>query len=470
MKKSSLIFSLLFIYFVISLSSVFADADDDARIMNRSGLQKARKGDWEGAIAAFSRAKSVDPFDEISLTNLAGAYNNLGVKLCRQENYSRAISNFQKAKNLKPEDLDIRFNMLSALVLTRDSERLDNEAHEIMALRPYDDAVLLKVANAFSKLEDDESARNLLEKILAHSPDNADALFQIGQIYYKQGNTSESRFYLGRARESSSGAPFGMASASLLLAKINREDSVESNYLREKSVNFSLTYCDWLSPDLAHEILELFEEAYSKVGEFMNFYPSQRTEVIVYARDEFSRVNSLPGWAGGLYDGKIRLPVSSGETSAQNLHRAVFHEYCHHLIYLTSAGRCPAWLNEGLAQVAEGSPPDKAKQILARDFSGKIFPLSKMDQGFPRSENRDFIEKLYAQSLAITGIMIEEQGIQAVRNLLKSLANRDSLENALSTSGFVDLATVEEKLRSTVDSPDKMISDVSVDSSTDSEN
>ncbi|HNV72578.1 MAG TPA: tetratricopeptide repeat protein, partial [Candidatus Ozemobacteraceae bacterium] len=141
-------------------------AEDDARLRNRQGVLHAQRGDLLTAIRSFERARLADPLDDTALTNLSCAHNNMGVLLCRDRRFTEAIAHFEKAKQHKPEDLQIRFNLLSALVLIRDAERVDIEARGILALRPRDPETINKVANAFLKIEDDDSARNLLERIL----------------------------------------------------------------------------------------------------------------------------------------------------------------------------------------------------------------------------------------------------------------------------------------------------------------
>ncbi|MBF0407749.1 MAG: tetratricopeptide repeat protein [Candidatus Riflebacteria bacterium] len=445
--NSGILFLVFYLFCTIHLH---AYSSDEARISNRAGIQKAASGDWEGAIDLFRRARAISPGDETTLANLASAYNNLGVKLCRNEQYRDAVACFLNAKKIKPEDLDMRFNLLSALVMIRDSERIEMESGEILALRPNDSNVILKVASAFSKVEDDESARNLLEKILVNSPENPKALYQIGQLCYKQGNTTDAKFYLEQARENSP----GHASACLLLKKIEREDKIESKYLKERSINFTLTYCEQISSELAQSILEVLENAYTKVGEFIGFYPAQRTEVIVYTPHEFSEVSTLPYWAGGLYDGKLRIPVFPNQATIGNLQKVVFHEYCHHIVNILSAGKCPLWLNEGLAQLAEGTNPEKARTLLEPYSSEKIIPLTKMNENFPDTEDRKNVERLYAQSLVATGILIADNGIDSVRNVLKALAKRDKLEDALFRFTSQDIRSLEEKLYSAIETSD----------------
>lgn len=417
--------------------------EDDARVCNRDGVMKARSGDWEAAITAFSRAHRIDPNDETALTNLASAHNNFGVLLCRRERYSDGIAQLEQARTYKPEDLEVRFNLLSALVMTNDAERVDREARSILVLRPSDPGTLLKVANAFARIQDDESARNLLERVLAIEPNHPEALFCLGRQYYQVGNTTEARFHLQRALEVSP----TYASASSLLRRLDREERVEATFEHESSVHFTLTFDGSVPRDWVRDLLDQFEDAFGRVGDLLSFYPSQRAQVIVYSKDDFRRVSAMPGWAGGLYDGKIRLPIDQAIREPEQLRGAIFHEYCHHLVHLMTGGQCPTWLNEGLAQIAEGIPVARARQVLVAPPSPTPIPLRQLIAPFNAVTSRPLVERYYAQSLLITSTLIEERGWPSIQGLLTALGRKSPLEEALQTSLETTHEGLDERLK-----------------------
>ena len=49
--------------------------------------------------------------------------------------------------------------------------------------------------------------------------------------------------------------------------------------------------------------------------------------MILYSNQQFRDITRAPAWAGGGYDGRIRLPVSGALRSPQSLDRVVIHEY-----------------------------------------------------------------------------------------------------------------------------------------------
>lgn len=430
-----------------TIPAAFAAPEDDARLENRKGVSQARRGNLEAALASFEEACRVNPFDETALANLACAHNNLGVLLVKEHKYPEAVRHFEASKAQKPEDLQIRFNLLSARITMRDTEGATAEARGIQALRPRDADTILRISTAFQKMEDDESAQQLLEELLAIAPNNARALYQLGRLHYRQGNFAEARYDLTRALEVDS----RHAEARNLLSRIEREEKVESAFEHDSSVHFNLTFEGVFPREWARDLLELFETAYQKTGDLLGHYPAQRAQVIVYSPADFRRVNDLPGWAGGVYDGKIRLPVPQGTSSPEQLTGAVFHEYCHHLIFLLTDGACPTWLNEGLAQMMEGLDPQRARQLLGTGESATLMPLSGMDGSFARKTSRNQAERLYAQSLATVAQLIDDRGIAAIRELLGHLGRKRPLDEALNMAFGLTPAGLEEMVRQSLD-------------------
>ncbi len=403
----------------------------------------SQRGNIEGSLKAFKRAVEADPNDETARSNLTTTYNNLGVRQCKKGKYLQAIEQFALARAQKPEDLQVRLNLLSALVALRDVERVDREARGILALRPGDPETIMKVANAFQKIEDVDTARTLLEKILASQPSNSQAMVNLGRLYYQQGNFSEARFHTERALELSPSD----ASASAFLQRISREEGVENRFERETSVHFSLTFEDKISKEWIKDLLDLFEEAYTKVGDSLGYYPSQRVNVIVYSPKDFHRVSTLPGWAGGLYDGKIRLPVPPGTNSPDQLKGAVFHEFAHHLVHLLSDGQCPTWLNEGIAQTVEGMGPSEAKRVLSLTDISKLPSLKQLVGPFSHAQTRNQAQNLYAESLLAVSIIIEEKGFSAIQSILSDLGQRKPIDEALMAGTGMTCENFDSRIR-----------------------
>ncbi len=405
-----------------------AGLEDEARIQNREGVRLAQQGDWQGALAALEAACRLNPFDDTALTNLACTHNNIGVFLVKEHRHREAIRHFRAAAAQKPEDIQIRLNLLAALIAIRDLEAADREARALLVIRPDDPDLHLQVALALQKMEDDEAAVAILEKVLEAHPRHGGARLEMARLQYRRGNFAEARFQVNRALEIDP----RRAEARDLLARLNAEEPLESTFEQETSLHFALTYQTVFSREWARDLLDLFEEAYERGGEFLGVRPAQRVQVIVYAARDLHKARSLPEWAGGVYDGKIRLPVPSLTATPDQLTPAISHEYCHHLVFVLTHGNCPTWLNEGLAQIMEGVDARRAERLLAdEEGSLRLRPLDELARPFSAAPDRETAERLYAQSLLMVQHLLREKGLPAMRELLGNLGRQCSLDEAV---------------------------------------
>jgi tetratricopeptide (TPR) repeat protein len=102
-------------------------------------------------------------------------------------------------------------------------------------------------------------------------------------------------------------------------------------------------------------ILDTLELAVIEYSNLFGFAPPvSPIEVILYRKEDFSSViPGGPGWAEGVFDGRMRIPVSSDMTRGTDdrLAMVLRHELSHALLSHHSRGRSwPAWFDEGLAQ------------------------------------------------------------------------------------------------------------------------
>lgn len=397
--------------------TAFAGHEEDSWLFNRQGMFKAANGETEAAIKDFEKACRLNPFNDTAMANLACAHNNLGVSMAQQKNYAEAVRQFEAAKSQKPEDISIRLNLLSTLVTLKNAAEVEKEARQIITLRPSDVELILKVAAAFQKTENHSAAIAVLQELADRVSDDARVHASLGRLLYRTGNLTESEFHLQRSVE------LNPADNSTIkfLSRVEREAEVEKNSNIFSSVHFNLVCYESFSEEWAESLLEQLEEAYSEIGERLGFYPSQRSQVLVMQTDAFRMVHDLPDWAGGLYDGKIRLPVPGSNISPSSLRGAVMHEYTHHVIFLLSSGNCPIWLNEGLAQILENGNADPVRYVETCE-NIKNNTLTLIDEQFRSNPGREEAARLYRISLNTATTLVSEFGWQRITQYLNFLA------------------------------------------------
>jgi hypothetical protein len=102
----------------------------------------------------------------------------------------------------------------------------------------------------------------------------------------------------------------------------------------------------------------------------------------------------------------------------------------------------PAWLDEGLATLAEGQPnPNQALLLERALLERSTLSFSELCAGFPVTENEAVLA--YAQSGSLLAYIEAEYGRPAITRLVKSLAEGASCESAVSDTLGLSLAELE---------------------------
>lgn len=197
-----------------------------------------------------------------------------------------------------------------------------------------------------------------------------------------------------------------------LLARWKRSAATEEGFWTDESAHFLLSY-DGARRDLLrrgyYQLGEMLESAYDEFGVAFNHYPvghgDSKIRVVLYLREEFESVTGIGHWAGGVYDGVVRIPVVDFERQKAELERVLRHELVHAFVRSFGGQDVPAWLNEGLAQwheelslQARGAKVQSAREKLS---GAQLFPLEKLHGSLAAWSDEQAIGRGYAQSLAL---------------------------------------------------------------------
>ena len=199
--------------------------------------------------------------------------------------------------------------------------------------------------------------------------------------------------------------------------KLTKEWQIEEKMNKNYGGNFTVTF-EGGGDELGKSALATLEDAYVDLGSRFQLWPRQKTEVILYGNRDFKSLTNAPDWSGGLYDGKIRIPVGGLTGMNENLRRILYHEYAHVLIRALARNHVPLWLNEGLAQWAAGETTIHLEARLAQ--GEKIIPFSRFEKSFAGLSPAE-VSLAYRQSLSLTNFLIEHFGEAQIIELLKDL-------------------------------------------------
>lgn len=229
------------------------------------------------------------------------------------------------------------------------------------------------------------------------------------------------------------------------IRQVEKEAQVEGGFAQAESGHFVLSSeGSEVSPPFGREILAALEQDYRELESALDYSPREALTVILYASQQFADITRAPGWVGALNDGKIRIPVQGLSSLTPDLSRVLKHELVHSFVFRLTEGRCPTWLNEGLAQMESGESASGYGSNLARLYaqSGQL-PLAGLEgpfMGFDASR----AALAYAESLAAVEMIRNQYGAYRIPQILKllgqGLAPEAALRQALRT-GYADLET-----------------------------
>lgn len=302
------------------------------------------------------------------------------------------------------------------------------------ALRYYDadPAAHLGLGIANYHLKDDRTAERELQRVLELNPREKTAYQVLGEIARRKDDLVAASAYWEKALELE---PSNDALRARL-ERIRREHRTEKDFNQDAASHFSVKYDGREKIEAGRIVLRILEDAYGEVGRGLSYYPDHEVAVILYSNQQFQEVTDAPGWSGGIYDGKIRIPIGGIEQETPALRRLLLHEYTHAVVRDITPRRVPTWLNEGLAQYFEGREVDPRQKEKLRELAqaGKIPALAELEGSFLGLSGP---QASYAYLLSLTAVryMIDRYGMYRVKMVLDELsAGSDpsrAIDNAL---------------------------------------
>jgi hypothetical protein len=130
-------------------------------------------------------------------------------------------------------------------------------------------------------------------------------------------------------------------------------------------------------------------------------------------------------------DGKLRIPISGISSMTSALARVLKHELAHSFVNQASGGRCPTWLNEGVAQAVEGKTLASDGRRIGQLFRAQhAIPYNVLEGSFMRFSNVEAVVA-YDESLAAVEYINETYGMSDVERILERIGQGSSAEAAL---------------------------------------
>lgn len=229
------------------------------------------------------------------------------------------------------------------------------------------------------------------------------------------------------------------------LAKAEKDQEAEEGYREGETQHFALKYYGGAAPELAQQILHVLENDYNDIESQLDYTPQNQISVILYTQQAFEDITRAPGWAGALYDGRLRIPVQGLTSVTPELAHVLKHELTHCFITQKSDGRAPVWLQEGLAQWMEGKRSmNNAGALVSAAEQGAV-PDLKSIEGSWMGLSGDSAGMTYAWSLAVVESIIQNGGISDVSRLVERTATASTPEDAVRQSLHCDYDDLQQQ-------------------------
>ncbi len=288
-----------------------------------------------------------------------------------------------------------------------------NAFREAIARDPKNADLHLGAGTAAFLERRDADARVALEHALELNPALASARELLGLVLYRSGDVLAAV----RAYEHLPNAP-EYEPARTRLERWRREADLHSRMTSVAGAWFTVSFEGDADAELAARALASIERAADRIGFVLSTYPLQAIPVVLYTTEQFRDITRAPNWAGGAYDGTVRVPMRGALANPEELDRVLAHEYTHALVHSLAPRNLPAWLHEGLAAALETDLNQVNGAVNSEPLPAGA--LAALQSSFGRFTG-DQARLAYDASARAAHQLLDEAGGFAVANLLRDL-------------------------------------------------
>ncbi len=323
-----------------------------------------------------------------------------------------------------------------------DRERARFYFERALMFAPDNPIILTHYAAVLAQMGRAQEAVPAAERAARRAPHSADAAATLGFVYFGADRSLEAIRAWKRALQL---RPDATVERFLSIAR--RELAAEAMFSQTETGHFRLRYeGKQTPPELRTRLIELLEQDYADLEKELGAAPASSIPVILYADAAFVDVTRGPSWTDAIYDGKLRLNLRGRTELTSEFARHLRHELAHSFIIQASRGRCPQWLNEGIAQSLEPQTRVPSGRLLSELYEAHSqVRLSTLEASFLQfSPSQAMLA--YDESLAAVVFIRERFGMPALREILVRIGEGASTESALRATLKLGYAELEAQL------------------------
>jgi len=387
-------FQHLCLFLLISAAAVASDPAE----LNAQGVNFYNAGDYPKAADAFEAARALSPDNAVIRRNLCNVYQASANEFAKQADFASAVKQLEKA----------------------------------IAVQPKDVSPLLQLGNYYLRLDMVPEAVYRLEQAIQVEPYSVQAHELLGEAYYRDNDLPSARAQWAWVLQQQP----QRTDLKTRFEKAEREEVAETGFRPAGSLHFQLSSTPEVAGNMLQTVLAILEMAYADVGRNLSgVYPPGPIQVIVYNSKGFSDATQLRQNVGGLYDGKIRIPLLDSAGLVANdreLKETLYHEYTHVVVRFIAHNNAVWWMNEGLAETFSRPLAGSRLEMLQKAVNqATLFPYAAMEESQLKKLDSDALWLAYTQSHATLLYLWQRFGQAKLAELFNALAVGTKTEQAL---------------------------------------
>jgi tetratricopeptide (TPR) repeat protein len=297
-----------------------------------------------------------------------------------------------------------------------------------------DDATLYLGAGLAAHLQGQEQeAQTFLREALRRNPRLTAASLLLGEIAYRAGELETAI----KTYEEAIAVTPDQAQIKSRLESWRKEATLHDRFQRTLNPHFTVLFEGPAEQQAAAAALDILEAAYWRIGTTLLAYPAGVLTVVLYTDEQFRDITRSPAWAGGVFDGRIRVPMRNALSDPKQLEKVLAHEFTHALVRSVAPRGVPTWLDEGLAVTFEQGDMSWAEREVRK--APALLPLPQLHRGF-LSLPPEQVPLAYAESVLAVKWLLERAGMPAITAFLQDLADGREFAEAFERRFFLPYA------------------------------
>jgi len=219
-------------------------------------------------------------------------------------------------------------------------------------------------------------------------------------------------------------------------------DHMESKYTTLENGDFTLRMDKTEAAIYGPRVLDLLTRARRTLGEKYGIEVKRPTVVEIFTQQKDFGVRTFgmpdnPGYLGVCFGRVVTANSPATNSHPVNWEAVLWHEFCHTVTLQATQNKMPRWLSEGISVYEERQAdpswgermsPRYRAMILGEDLT----PVRQMSGAFLSPKSNEHLMFAYFQSSLVVEYIIKIRGLDAIKAVLRDLADGTTINDALS--------------------------------------